>query len=156
MFTTEQAPCGDIRPEFYSRLGKLAQEMREPARFKAQTSRCSDWRELLRGCGQDSDAVAKAACGRSVQTKDWNLVAEYCEADATPLVAQHCEGRDYTAAISSEYAPLCRRFLVRDAAAPAPKPAVLKEKQPATQTQQPSPIDQLKEGTGKLKGFFKF
>jgi hypothetical protein len=156
MFMTDQAPCKDMRPEFCSRVGGLAQEMREPARFKAQASKRSDWREMLRGCGQDPEAVAKAACGRSIQSRDWNFVAEFCEADAKPLVAQHCEGRDYTTAMSSEHAPLCRRFLVRDAGAPASKPGVPKEKQPAAQTQQPSPTDQLKEGAGKLKGFFKF
>lgn len=156
MFMTDQAPCKDMRPEFCSRVGTLAQEMREPANFKAQASKRPDWREMLRGCGQDPDAVAKAACGRSMQTKDWNFTADYCEADAKALVVQHCEGRDYTAAMSSEYAPLCRRFMARDAAGSASKPAPPKDKQPATPTQQPSPIDQLKEGAGKLKGFFKF
>lgn len=156
MFTMEQSPCKHMRPEFCGRVGKLAQEMREPAGFRTHSAKRSNWRELLSGCGQDPEAVAKAACGRSVQNRDWNFVAEYCEADATRLVAQQCEGRDYTAAMSSEYAPICRRFLARDASRPPSKGARSDVTQPAREAQQPGVLDQLKEGAGKLKGLFKY
>ena len=137
MFTTEQSPCKAQKPEFCARVAKLAQDMRDPQVYRAIVQKRADWPAMMQACGQDAPAVTTAACQRSVGVKDFAFTAEFCEADARALAAQHCTGRDYTAVMSSEYAPLCQRYATdlrrqgpteRTSAPPA---------QPAPQVQQP-------------------
>lgn len=110
MFTTEQSPCKAQKPEFCARVAKLAQDMRDPQAYRATIRKRGDYPAMMQACGQDAPAVTAAACQRSVGAKDFAFTAEFCEADARALAAQHCTGRDYTAVMSSEYAPLCQRY----------------------------------------------
>ncbi len=146
MFVGDQAVCKNMQGEYCGRVGALAQQMRDPRQYQATVQRRSDWPSLLGSCGQDAQAVTRDACHRAIGSRDWTFATNYCEADARSLAAQHCTGRDYTAVMSSEYAPLCRRYasdLPRPAAAPVPAaPAA----QPAPPAQTPSMGDAVKEG----------
>jgi hypothetical protein len=146
MFVGDQAVCKNMQGEFCGRVGALAQQMRDPSQYQATVQRRSDWPNLLGACGQDAQAVTRDACNRAIGSRDWTFAANYCEADARALATQHCTGRDYTAVMSSEYAPLCRRFasdLRRPAAGLTPAAPVA---QPTPPAQQPSMGDAVKEG----------
>lgn len=151
MFTAENAPCKAEKPEFCARVGRLAQEMRDPRVYRATVQRRGDWQTMLQACGQDAPAVTAAACQQSVGARDFAFTMEFCETDARALAAQHCAGRDYTALMASEYAPLCRRYAVGPRQAPAqqaaPQALPVPMPQPAPAAQQPaSATDALKEG----------
>jgi len=146
MFTMEQSPCKAQKPAFCGRVARLAQDMRDPQVYRATAQKRSDWPTMMQACDQDASAITTAACQRSIGAKDYTFMGDFCEADARALAAQHCTGRDYTAAMSSEYAPLCRRYasdLRRPAAGPAPAAPVA---QPTPPAQQPGMGDAVKEG----------
>ena len=154
MFVGDQAVCKPMQGEFCGRVGALAQQMRDPVQYRAAAKRRADWPDLLGACGQDAGAVTRDACARAIGSKDWTFAADYCEADARALASQHCTGRDYTAAMASEYAPLCRRYaadLRRPAAgaapaAPAAKPTAPPRQQGVGDAAQEGLADGLKEG----------
>lgn len=160
LFTMENAPCAEQKAEFCGRVSKKMQALREPARFRAEGSR-PEMAEMAKGCGQDYAAVRREACTRAGSAKDWAFVAELCEAEAKALAKQHCEGRDYTAAMASAYAPICARHMARPAgrdytaAAVQPAPAG-QSTTSGTPAAQPSAADTLKKGADKLKKFLKF
>ena len=114
-FTMDGSPCKSRKPEFCSRVAKAAQDMREPAGYRAIVEKRQDWAQTLGACGLDGAAVTRTACQRSVATRDYGFTAQYCEGDARALAAQHCTGRDYTAVMSSELAPICQRYATRPA-----------------------------------------
>lgn len=158
MFTMENAPCADQKPEFCGKVAKKLQELREPARYKQEGGN-PQTAEMAKACGQDLAAVRREACSRSVSAKDWTFVASHCEEEGKTLARQHCEGRDYTATMSSAYAPICSRYMARPkgrdytaAAAAAGQPAG----QSAPAAQPPSAADTIKKGADKLKKFLKF
>jgi hypothetical protein len=70
-----------------------------------------------------------AACQSAAGGRDWSFVADYCPEDTQKLAAEHCAGREYTVAMSSEYKPLCAKYAgsfaqpQRAAAKPAAAPA---------------------------------
>jgi hypothetical protein len=148
-FTMEQSPCKAQKPEFCARVAKLAQEMQEPPTYRATLQKRSDWPQMMQACGQDTTPVTGAACQRAIGGKDYTFLGDFCEPDARALAAQHCTGRDYTALMSSEYAPLCRRFAAGTRpAAPAARPAATPA--PPAQPTSPSPqaevTDAAKDG----------
>jgi len=157
MFTMDNAPCADQKAEFCGKVEKKLQELRDPARYREEGTR-PETAEMARGCGQDLAAIKREACSRSVGAKDWSFVASQCEEEGRALAKQHCEGRDYTAAMSTPYAPICSRYMARPkgrdytAAATAPAPAG----QPTPAAQPPSATDTIKKGADKLKKFLKF
>ena len=157
MFALEQSPCQDRKAEFCSRVSGLAQDMREPAGYRATVQKRADWSQMLSTCNQDPAAITKQACARSVQTKDFTFTMQYCEADAKALSQQYCEGRDYTAAMASEYAPICRRYAFRPGRSADPAAPNITTVPPQSQPPQPpSPADKVKEGVGTLKRFLGF
>jgi hypothetical protein len=148
MFTTEQSPCKAQKPEFCARVGRLAQEMRDPQVYRATVQRRSDWTAMMQACGQDTPAITATACQRSIGARDFAFTTDYCEADARALAAQYCTGRDYTAIMSSEYAPLCRRYASDLRQQQAPQRTSTPPAPPAPPAaQQPSGVtDAAKEG----------
>ncbi|MDH4096177.1 MAG: DUF3617 domain-containing protein [Betaproteobacteria bacterium] len=79
-------------------------------------------------CTVDAQALA-AACKSGVTERDWIFVAAQCPAETQKLGAEHCAGREYTVAMSSEYKPLCAKYAgsfaqpQRAAAKPAAAPS---------------------------------
>jgi hypothetical protein len=150
-FTLEQSPCKAQKPEFCARVAKLAQDMRDPQVYRATVQKRADWPAMMQACGQDTPAVTSAACQRSVGAKDFAFTADFCEADARALAAQHCTGRDYTALMSSEYAPLCQRYASELRRQAPPQQTSAPPAQPTSPAQQPSDVtgaakEGLKEG----------
>jgi hypothetical protein len=88
--------------------------------------------------------IAAAACKGGVSGRDWAFVADYCPAETKKLAGEHCAGRDYTSAMSSEYKPICAKYTGGFA---QPQRAAAK---PAA----PSAADAVKEGTRALKNLF--
>jgi hypothetical protein len=102
--------CASHRDAFCKRAKALAGEMTEPAKF-AELKRSPDlWREGMRRCGVDAAAIQPAACKKANSQRNWNFVASNCEAESKAVAAKHCAGRDFTSAMSSEYAPVCRAY----------------------------------------------
>jgi len=161
MFTMDNAPCADQKAEFCGKVAKKLQELRDPARYREEGNR-PETAEMAKGCGQDLAAVKREACSRSMGAKDWSFVASQCEEEGKALAKQHCEGRDYTAAMSTPYAPICSRYMARPkgrdytAAAASPAPAGQTAGQTAPAAQPPSATDTIKKGADKLKKFLKF
>jgi hypothetical protein len=102
--------CASHRDAFCKRAKDLAGEMTEPAKF-AELKRSPDlWREGMRRCGVDVAAIQPAACKKANSKRNWNFVADNCEKEAQAIAAKECAGRDFTSAMSSEYAPVCRAY----------------------------------------------
>jgi len=150
MFTMDNAPCADQKAEFCAKVAKSLDGLRDPARFKEDGEK-PEVAEMSKGCGQDFGAVRREACARSVSAKDWTFVAGHCEEEGKSLARQHCEGRDYTSAMASPYAPICSRHMARPKGRDYTAAA-----QPAPASQPPSATDAIKKGADKLKKFLKF
>lgn len=153
MFTMDQSPCKGQKPEFCNRVSTMAQGMRTPAGYRAGLQKRGDWSSLMSACGQDPAAVTREACAGSVRAKQYDFTIQHCEAESKALAAQHCEGVDYTAAMSSEYAAICRQYAATRGVRPAatPRPAGQPSAQPPTPAQQPGAVDALKEGANTLR-----
>jgi len=159
MFTMDNAPCKAQKAEFCSRVSTMAQGMRSPAGYRAGVQKRSDWASMLSACGQDPGVITHEACAGSVQAKQYDFTLQYCEAEAKVLAAQHCEGVDYTVAMSSEYAAICRQYAATRGARPstaAPRPSGQPPAQPQSPAQQPSATDALKEGADTLRKFLRW
>lgn len=110
IFTMKDSPCLAQKPEFCKRVSALSQEMREPDGYEAAIRKHSNWQELMRACNLDPAAVTNTACKRATDTRKWEFVAAQCAAESKVLAKKNCEGRDYTEAMESEFAPICRRY----------------------------------------------
>jgi len=146
-FIPEQALCRAQKPEFCARVARLAQEMREPSTYRATLQKHADWPQMMQACGQPAAPVTEAACQRALGVKDYTFAGDYCPAEARTLAAQHCTGRSYTVQMSSEYAPLCRRFASElPSAAPAASPSAPPPQSEVTDAAKEGVKDGLKEG----------
>jgi len=163
VFTMEGAPCKDRKAEFCGKATKMIDAMRDPAGYKATVSKRGDWAQLAQACGQNPAAITTEACKRSISATDWEFAIQHCEAEAKAIAQQQCEGRSYTVAMASEYAPLCRKYT--NFGGRSYTAAVSRQTQPppaaTTGTSTPGPAkpsaaDQLKDGANKLKKFLKF
>jgi hypothetical protein len=175
MFTTRDAACASYRAPFCQRIGTLAQGLRDPARFPASDAD-PVW-PALAACGHPretilADACAKAdaagnhafigahcpallprTCERADAGRDADFVATYCVEKARALAAQQCEGRGYTAMLSSPYRNFCSRYAAtrvqqRNATGTSPgakpKPASAPGAAPAEAARKPSLRDRFK------------
>jgi hypothetical protein len=151
MFTMEQSPCKNQKPEFCGRVSRMAQEMRTPAGYKAAVQKRGDWTTMLSTCNMDPAPITQEACAGSLRAKDYAFTVQYCEADAKMLAKQHCEGRSYTAAMSSEYAPICQRYAAQ------PRGSAVPSAQPGTPSAPSGVTDAIKEGASDaLRRFLKW
>jgi hypothetical protein len=170
LISMDHSPCADRKPEFCKRVSAVTAGMRDPAGYSAGAQKNREWREWAKACGQDPQALTAEVCKKGVSGKDWNFVASHCTGEAKAIAAQQCAGRDYTAAMASEYAPICRRYAASpgrdytaqpvDAAKAQPQQSAPVQTQgaqnPSQPQQKPSSGDQVKEGVNKLKKFLKF
>ena len=137
--------------------------MSEPENYKSGRNNYSDLDAALKLCGQDPAKLLATVCKRASDKKNWAFVAETCEAESRTLAAKHCDGRGYTAAMSSEYAPICRRY-AKDAGRAYTAQArsgetsgvVDQAKESAAGQIKDGAVNQIKDGASKLKKFLKF
>lgn len=101
------SPCKDHKGELCEQVRNVSAD---PARFTEELERSGEWREMLGFCGENADKMMAAACKRATDERNWQFVANRCEKEAEALAMQHCAGRDYTAAMNSEYAAICRTY----------------------------------------------
>jgi hypothetical protein len=133
LFEGPQAACKAQKGEFCGRVTKVTQSMRTPAGYRKAMSqdglRGDDWELAAKACGVQAAEVRGAACKSGVGGRDWPFVAEYCPAESQKVAAEHCAGREYTVAMSSEYKAICAKQAggfaqpQRAAAKPAAAPA---------------------------------
>jgi len=138
MFEMRNSPCAARAGEYCAHVKKTAQSMQTPAGFRkamqADGLRGDGWERAAGYCNLPAAPVRASACNSAAATRDWQFVADFCPEDTQALAAQHCAGREYTVAMSSEYRPICAKYAgsfaqpqraaARPAAAPAPTDAV--------------------------------
>lgn len=138
VFEMQGSPCAAYAGEYCAHVMKTAQSMRTPAGYRKamQTDglRGGGWEQAAQYCQVQTAPIATAACKSAAGGREWDFVAEYCPAETQALAAEHCAGREYTAAMSSEYKPVCAKYAggfaqpqraaATPAAAPGPTDAV--------------------------------
>jgi hypothetical protein len=158
------SPCAAYAGEFCTHVNKTSQSMRTPAGYRkamqAEGMQGGGWERAAQHCKVDSASVQAAACKSGVGGRDWQFVADYCPAETRALAAEHCAGRTYTAAMSSEYKAVCNQYASAGGGFAGAQP----RSQPAAQSQQqgsgegnagaPSAADVVKEGTNQLRRLF--
>ena len=151
MFEMQNSPCAARKGEYCAHVKKTAQSMAAPAGYRKAMQieglQRGGWEQAGRYCGVATAPVQAAACKSGVGARDWPFVADYCPAETQKLAGEHCAGRDYTSAMSSEYKPICAKYSGGFA---QPQRAAVKPAAPAA----PSAADAVKEGTRALKNLF--
>jgi len=126
-------PCLARKGEYCEHVKKTNQSMRSPAAYRAAMQKQGmdrgGWERAAQFCSVQTAPIAAAACKSGVSARDWEFVAEYCAAETQKLGAEHCAGREYTVAMSSEYKAICAKYAggfaqpQRAAAKPAAAPS---------------------------------
>jgi hypothetical protein len=137
VFEMQGGPCATRSGEYCAHVKKTAQSMQTPAGFRqamqADGLRGDGWERAAGYCKLQAAPVRAAACKSAAGGRDWSFVADYCPEDTQKLAAEHCAGREYTVAMSSEYKAICAKYAGSFAqpqraaakpAAPAPADAV--------------------------------
>jgi hypothetical protein len=165
-FEMQGGPCGPRKSEYCGRVKSTTQSMSTPAGYRSamkhQGLRDGGWARAGTYCGVATAPTLSTACKSGVGSRDWEFVGEFCPAEAKAIAAQHCAGRDYTAAMESEYKAVCRRYArAGGAGATAQREAPAQQQQQQTQQQQPpaapaapSAVDTVKEGANQLRKLF--
>lgn len=109
--------------------------------------------DIAAACGKN----AEGWCLHAAATDRLAFVSSHCPAQKGELVRKHCEGRDHTALMASQYADFCRDQVERPAraareehATPADNAAEVMKDAPA------KAIESIGEGVQKLKGLLRF
>lgn len=156
MFEMQGTPCGPRKGEYCGRVKSVTQSMGTPAGYRSAMKyeglRQGGWARAGTYCGVATAPVLSAACKSANGSRDWNFVAELCPAEAKAIAAQHCAGRDYTAAMSSEYKAICQQY-ARRAPDDGQRPARAQQQQPAAPAA-PTAADAVKEGANQLRKLF--
>jgi len=153
VFEMQNSPCAARKGEYCEHVKKTAQSMRAPAAYRAALQkeglRNQGWEQAGRYCGVQTAPITAAACKSALGGRDWDFVGEFCPAETQKLGAEHCAGREYTVAMSSEYKAICAKYAGKFA---QPQRAAAK---PAAA---PSAGDAVKEGVSQgaraLKNLF--
>ena len=105
------ALCAGQQAQFCERVSRYAQEWREPKAYAAYRQQgVGDPTEAFARCGQDFGSVAKVACARGVETRDWAFVSGgTCDADVRVVGEANCKGRAFTG-MDRNLVPLCSRY----------------------------------------------
>ena len=99
-----QNACPDMKPQMCDRISRgLNSDYKTISADK-------DAVKLAGECGISVEKATRNFCSKQLASKNYEDLAQYCEKEARPLYDKNCAGRDYTKAMSSEYAPICSRF----------------------------------------------
>lgn len=133
MYTGPKATCPDQRAAFCQRIGALAQRAADPAQYPSDVDGMIQW-PAIEACGHSRSTITEqacteadssnnlafigahcpsrvaAACTRADPLRDAGFVVGSCGERARTLAAQQCEGRGYTAMLSSPYRAFCSRY----------------------------------------------
>jgi len=154
LFEGENALCKAQKPEYCARVTKVSQSMRSPAGYRKAMSqeglRGEGWGQAAQACGVKTESIMADACRGAVSGRDWAFVGEHCPAETTKIAAEQCAGRNYTAAMSSEYGEFCGRYASRKAR----ESAAAADKQQDAAPAAPSAADAVKEGANQLRRLF--
>ncbi len=149
-FTEKSSYCATYRDEFCGRVKKAADGMRDPAQYNAKNNK---WKTAMEACGYDAEPILKEACGRGVDGKNWDFVAENCPSEAKALSQQHCEGRGYTSRMASPYASICSKYFSAPSSGSAGYSKLLPNGDAAKKD---GTSEALELGTKALKGLLNF
>jgi len=67
------------------------------------------WERAAQFCKVATAPALASACKGAMGGRDWPFVADFCPEDTQKLAAEHCAGREYTVAMSSEYKAICAK-----------------------------------------------
>jgi len=151
LFEQQGMPCVERKGEYCAHVKKTSQSMRTHGGYRAAMQKegmgRGGWEQAGRFCQVAVEPVRAAACQSGMGARDWAFVAEHCPAETQKLAGEHCAGREYTVAMSSEYKPICAKYAGGFA---QPQRAAAKPAAPAA----PSAADAVKEGARALKNLF--
>ena len=102
--------CDSFKPKFCARVKDVEKTMHTPAGYEAARSKYSTIDQSFAVCGIDANTLLAELCPQAAKTEDWTFLAAHCPAETKIAAQEHCAGRDYTAAMSGPYAPLCRAY----------------------------------------------
>jgi len=146
------ALCAGQQAQFCERVSRYAQEWREPKAYAAYRQQgVGDPTEAFARCGQDFAGVAKVACARGVETRDWAFVSSgTCDADVRVVGDANCKGRAFTG-MDRNLVPLCSRYatLTRGTATAASEDAARRAPTPTAQ-------DAVTQGIGAVRKLLPF
>lgn len=153
VFEMQGSPCLNRKGEYCAHVSKTNQSMRTPAAYRTAMQRQGmdrgGWERAAQFCSVQSAPVLAAACKSGVSGRDWPFVADYCPAETQKLAAEHCAGREYTVAMSSEYKAICGKY-----AGGFAQPQRAAAKPAAAPTATDAVKDGAKEGVRALKKLF--
>ena len=165
LFEMQGNPCGAYAGEYCAHVKKTGQSMRAPIGYRnamqAEGMQGGGWERAAQFCQVPTTPIQSAACKSAVGSRDWQFVADFCPAEIQALGTEHCAGRSYTAAMSSEYRLVCQRYASAGGGASraaASQPAA--QQQPPQQQDAgaapaaPSAADMVKDGANKLRNLF--
>jgi hypothetical protein len=139
LFFPPGAPCEAQRGEFCGEVSKAAASARDPAGYTALRKRNANLEPAFSACNQDLAGLAKAACSRAGETKNFEFIASgHCDDDVRRIGEAGCRGRSFTSieasmrGVCSRYATITRGQATATAAAP-PAQATPKAADPVQQ-----------------------
>jgi len=112
-------------------------------------------------CGLQRAKLTSTLCASGLKSENYPFLGRFCPAEAKPLFAKHCAGRDYTSLQDKKMRNMCTTLARVDnkdgdderpasSSAPAPKAAA--------ETKKPGATEQVQQGVGKgldkLRGLF--
>ncbi|MDH4326696.1 MAG: DUF3617 domain-containing protein, partial [Betaproteobacteria bacterium] len=113
LFEMQGSPCLNRKGEYCAHVKRTNESMRTPASYRTamqkEGMRNQGWERAVQLCSVQTAPTLAAACKSGVSGRDWPFVADYCPAETQQLAVQHCAGREYTAAMSSEYKAICAK-----------------------------------------------
>jgi len=140
--------CKSHKQAFCNRMGSI------DAVEQAARDGSASIQEIATACGKN----AEGWCIQAGATDRFEFASQHCPAQKQELVQKYCEGRDYTALMSSKYAGFCRGQVARPSrtaregqARPADNPVDMVRD---AQENPAKAVEAVGEGVKKLKGMF--
>lgn len=150
-----KSACAPQRKQFCDRAASVASEMREPAGHAAMRRKYpAHLQAAFQLCGQDYAAVTKAACGKGVETRNWNFIGGgACDTDVRAHAPTYCNTGPNRSP-DPQYFALCSRYvtITRGTATEGATPATAK---PTAIAEPPKP-DPVKQGVDAVRRLLPF
>lgn len=148
------AACAAQRTEFCAAVTRGAMAASEPAGY-VKARKETMLADAMGKCGKDFAVVTSAACGKGVDTRNWEFVGSgYCDDNVRALGASQCKGRSFTG--MGGMVPVCTRYasLMRSDGAPAAGTAAAAPSAQPGQAAQPT--DAISDSVNRLKKLLPF